>query len=216
MVLSDLTTAVLNKTHRTDKTTRIQELVKQVLIDVSAMVDEYGNPIKFDCLKDTEEFSLSTGDYRKALPADFVYEHGKPEFRYDTDKGYAMSKCSLTDLRYIYPNLENFTGGRTKPYHYAIDAGYFWFGDQSDGSYIILFPHTIRHAEVTSDSDIIRYPDHFLLPLRDVVIAELFDDLERYEEAAKFRSEGMNKLKALATLDIRNTSGARITRYSDI
>ena len=216
MVRSDIITEVETKTKRTDKSTRIGELLNTVLKMMSSAIDPVdGTPMPFSYLKTEQEYSISSGDYYKSLPSDFVFLYGTPEFRYNTDKGYPMEKKSYNELRAIYPNLANDTD-TGRPYHFAIDGGTFYFGPKSDDSYTIVFPYTKLHPSVSSDSDTILFPDNFKDCIAEGIASLLFKDLDMFERAEYHKGEWLKQLIALWKIDRRNENSVLITDYNDI
>jgi len=213
---TDIVNEVISKTKRDDKETRIKELINVVLKKMSGAINpQTGEPMPFSYLKTEQEYSISSGDYYKSLPSDFVFLYGVPEFRYDTDKGYPMEKKSYDELREIYPNLPNDTD-TGKPYYFAIDGGKFYFAPKSDDSYTIILPYTKIHSDISSDSDTILFPDTFKECIAEGVAYLLFKDLDMFERADLHKREWLEQLIALWLVDRRNERSILITEYNDL
>ena len=216
MVRSDIITEVETKTKRTDKSTRIGELINTILYKMSTAVDpNTGTPLPFSYLKTENEYSISSGDYYKALPSDYIFLYGRPEFRYDTDKGYLFVKKSYDELRNLYPNLPNSTN-TGKPDYFSIDYGRLFFAAKSDGSYTIILPYTKLHGEVSSDSDTILFPDSFKDCIAEGVAYLLFKDLSMAERASLHKQEWIEQIFALWILDRRSEKSVVVTEYNDL
>lgn len=215
MVLSDITNEVMSKTKRTDKESRINELVAIVLKNMSIAHDLSGEPLIFDCLKTTHEFSVSENEYYKDLPDDFVFLYARPELRWNTEDGYLLIKKNKNEFEAIFPNLENDTD-TARPTLFMLDAEKITFGAKANGTFTIILPYTFRHAEVTSDNDTIYFPEHFRKCIVDGVIAELWDDLDEDEKAEKYKVRHEYALRALSLQDHRNSSSVVIGKVWDL
>ncbi len=180
MVQSDIVNEVEARIHRDDKTARIKTLINIILKKLSCSMLEDGTPVPLECLKKPDgsnTITIADGDYKKALPSDFIWLYDDPIIQYDTNKAHRMVKKPLYWFTENYPDISVDTSSKSRPYFYMIKNKTLYFAPRSDDSYTIVLPYTFLHPDISDDNSTIYFPDEWLDCIVNGVLWLLRDEL---------------------------------------
>lgn len=216
MIQSDITTICQSKSKRTDMTsvtnmkTSLNEAVNWLCTE---FVLTSGVPI--DCLKTSKTYTITEGDYYKALESDFVsLIDDSPVTLIDGSDETPMVKKDPEWFVDNYPIQSHASATKEEPAYFYIQGGNIYF-NKSNGSYLIKMPYSKRHAMISDDTSTILFPDSYKYLLVYLTLAFFFGDLDNEEQSAKYLKLAQTQLVALGLINKRNGDVAKNVKYND-
>ena len=212
---SDFYDYVLRVFKRTDKETEVYEAITDAIQYWRVETD----------MEEDKTISLVTGistlgDYKLALPTDFGDIIGDLIFL-DVGNGDGSS-CPLTKLTKAeydevepYPSVSNVSKGI--PQYYCIYGEEIYISPVPDNvGYQYNLNYTVDNDTITSSSTSVPFTDKYRKTLRQLVLSELYTNLDMDNEAAKYKVLGQQGIEQITSREDLITSGLDTVAYNDI
>jgi hypothetical protein len=198
MTASDFRAYVLRRGFiRTDKDTELYEAMTDAIQELRRL-------FKFD-EAEAETTTTDTisvlGDFKLTLETDFGMLVGI--VIEDSDIGAPLQQVTKREFDELYSSI-NVETDKGYPLHFCIYAGQIYIGPIPDSvSYSYRISYSKRAGTITSSTTSVPFTDLYRDVLADNVLGRLYDDLEEFDKANRYRQkfiegfEGMKRRERL-------------------